>query len=235
VDTNVVTRFDQGPEDVYLIGADQQLAAAYYRNTIVHFFLYLSIAELAVLKACEHDVEQPVDAFWAEAMSLRDLLKFEFFFEDKDAYRNRLAKELFIHDQSWESRLEAGEGASMVRHFRPFTSHRVLRPFLESYRVVADNLNRMGSEAVLEDEPFLESCLALGRQYQLQRRIGNSASVSKVLFSSALKLARNRNLVEPAVEVEVAREAFALELQDVIRRIDGIAALAASRQAGMIS
>ncbi len=37
VDNDVLTRFDEGIEPVYNIGDDQQLSAAYYRNTIVHY------------------------------------------------------------------------------------------------------------------------------------------------------------------------------------------------------
>ncbi|MFP8881329.1 MAG: 1-acyl-sn-glycerol-3-phosphate acyltransferase, partial [Myxococcota bacterium] len=51
VENNVVSRFDGGPEVVYRIGAEQQLAAAYYRNTIIHFFVTSAIAELALLRA----------------------------------------------------------------------------------------------------------------------------------------------------------------------------------------
>ena len=39
VDNGVVTHFTEGLEPVYVIGRDQQLAAAYYRNTVIHFFV----------------------------------------------------------------------------------------------------------------------------------------------------------------------------------------------------
>ncbi len=51
VETGVVTSFAEGPEAVYAIGPDQHLAAAYYRNTIIHFFVTPAIAELSLLRA----------------------------------------------------------------------------------------------------------------------------------------------------------------------------------------
>jgi glycerol-3-phosphate O-acyltransferase len=76
----VVSCFKGGAEPVYQIGPEQQLQAAYYRNTVIHFFVTPAIAELALLRAAEPDVADPTSEFWDEAMRLRDLFKFEFFF-----------------------------------------------------------------------------------------------------------------------------------------------------------
>ena len=92
IETGVVTSFTEGPEAVYAIGPDQHLAAAYYRNTIIHFFVNAAIAELSLVRAAS--AADPIDAFWQEAMRLRDLLKFEFFFADKEAFRDELRREL---------------------------------------------------------------------------------------------------------------------------------------------
>jgi glycerol-3-phosphate O-acyltransferase len=49
----VVDRFAEGSEVVYRIGAQRELAAAYYRNSIIHFFVEPAIAELALIEAAE--------------------------------------------------------------------------------------------------------------------------------------------------------------------------------------
>jgi glycerol-3-phosphate O-acyltransferase len=236
IETGVVTSFTEGPEAVYAIGPDQHLAAAYYRNTIIHFFVTPAIAELSLVRAATAAPADPIAAFWQEAMELRDLLKFEFFFADKDAFRDELRRELAVYDAQWESLLARGpdEIYALLRRLRPFTAHRILRPFLEAYQVVADALARLGTQA-FEEASFLSRCLAMGRQYQLQRRIRSAESVSRVLFSTALRLAANRDLLDPvAARVEERRRAFAREIRATIRRIDAIDALAASRQAGLI-
>ena len=53
VENDVVSRFDEGSETVYRIGPEQQLKAAYYRNSIIHFFLNPAILELSLLAAAE--------------------------------------------------------------------------------------------------------------------------------------------------------------------------------------
>ena len=121
-----------------------------------------------------------------------------------------------------------------MRRIRPFSAHRVLRPIVEAYRVVADALLTQ-PDAPFDDAAFLTKCLALGKQYHLQRRIRSAESVSKLLFEAAVRLARNRELLNADIpNLAGRRRAFAEELRDLIRRIDAIGALAASRFAGLI-
>ncbi len=235
VDNDVLTRFEEGIEPVYNIGDDQQLAAAYYRNTIVHYFVNRAIAELALLHAGEGTGSAVLSRFWAEVMRLRDLLKFEFFFPEKEAFREEIRQELEHTAERWEARLASGElePEELVRRSRPFSAHRALRPFLESYRVVADQLVRLSPSQDFDEKRFLALCIGVGRQYKLQKRIHAADSISKVLFQTALRLARNRELLnEGEAGSTAARLAFANEIHDVLRRVDIIVALAASRRAG---
>jgi glycerol-3-phosphate O-acyltransferase len=234
----VVDRYAEGSEAVYRIGPERELAAAYYRNSIIHFFVDPAIAELALLEAAEaSEHDDRVAAFWRAAMQLRDLLKFEFFFPERDAFRGELHRDLANRDPNWEELLaRSAEGAQdLVKRSRPFNAHRVLRPFLEAYRVVADRLAQTPPGTVIDERGFIDACLGLGRQYQLQRRIHSAESVSKVLFETALKIAVNRGLVhstEP--EIEKWRRVFAEQIRATLRRIDAVEALAASRRAGLI-
>ncbi len=243
VGSGVVARFAEGPEAVYAIGANQHLTAAYYRNTIIHFFVNGAIAELALLAAAEDGVADSPAVFWDEAMRLRDLLKFEFFFAEKDAFRAELRAEIAGHDPDWEASVAAGSTAihALVRRFKPFSAHRVLRPFLDAYRVVGDALERLDPAAPFDETAFLAACIARGQQYDLQRRLRSHESVSKVLFATAFRLARNRALVPstPPSDADRAtlttrRRAFADEIRAAVRRLDAIDALVASRRAGLI-
>ena len=237
IESGVVTCFAGGSEPVYLIGEDQQLAAAYYRNTIIHFFVNGAIAELALLRAAEEDGRDRAADFWDEVMRLRDLLKFEFFFADKETFRAELSAEIAFHDAEWERGLADGRAAiaELIQRFRPYIGHLVLRPFLDAYRVVADALVRLRPGDQLVESRFLTDCLNLGRQYGLQRRIHSAESVSKALFETALRLVRNRQLIDPhAPALAERRSAFAGEIRDALRRVDAIDALALKRHAGLI-
>ncbi len=239
VENGVVTCFDEGPVAVYAIGRDQHLAAAYYRNAIIHFFVTAAIAELALLRAAEPNDPDPEGAFWDECMALRDLLKFEFFFPEKEEFLQEMRLELSIRDASWEARLaEGGEAISeLLRSFEPLSAHRILRTFLEAYAVVGDLLADRGQRSIEDEGAFLKDCLSLGKQYELQQRVRSRESISKVLFQTAFKLAGNRGLVDgDGVGERLAerRVAFAGEIGDAVRRVDAVDALAASRRSGLV-
>jgi glycerol-3-phosphate O-acyltransferase len=237
VENGVVAHYADGPEAVYRIKPDQQLSAAYYRNTVIHFFVTSAIAELALLRAAEEGGERTAETFWNAAMELRDLLKFEFFFEEKEAFRGGLRRELSIQDSHWQQSLGDGpvETLNLLRAFRPFNADRVLRPFLEAYRLVGDHLERWDVAVPFDDAKFVAECTGLGRQYHLQQRIRSAASVSQVLIRTALKLADNRGLLDSAEgDLSARRGEFAEEIRAAIRRIDAIETLAASRRVGLI-
>jgi glycerol-3-phosphate O-acyltransferase len=64
----------------------------------------------------------------------------------------------------------------------------------------------------------------------MQRRLHSPESVSRELLRGALRLAANRDLVDPGRdEVRDGRAAFAAEIADVLGRIDVIRAAARGR------
>jgi glycerol-3-phosphate O-acyltransferase len=59
-------------------------------------------------------------------------------------------------------------------------------------------------------------------------------AISKVVFASALRLARNRGLTTAgAADLAQRRERLARELREVMRRIEGVEALVRARHAGV--
>lgn len=238
VENGVVSVFTEGPEAVYSIRSDEFLTAAYYRNTVIHFFVNGSIAEVALVAALEAAEDDRVEVFRREALALRDLLKFEFFFADRAEFREELHAEMSLHDGNWEAKVKAGgkDLEALLLSVKPFNSHRVLRPFLEAYRLVGDQLARMDAQGKVDEGKLVTQCLALGKQYLLQRRVTRAESVSKVLFQNTLRLASNRRLLEGGQGEELAqrRQAFSQEIQRAIRRVDAIGVLAAGRRTGLL-
>jgi glycerol-3-phosphate O-acyltransferase len=196
VHAGAAARFDGGREPVWHVGPEQHLVAAFYRNSAVHFLVERAVAELA--RAQTDDVN-------AEAMRLRDLLKFEFFFPGQEEFLGNVALELAILDDEDP----------------PFAlAPLVLRPFLEAYLVVADCLTATSSGHRLREPAFLNECLGVARQWLLQRRLTSAESASLELFKTGLALARHRGLEGPGgLELEGARAAFAAELRATLEAI----------------
>jgi glycerol-3-phosphate O-acyltransferase len=224
----LVSYVADGREPVWLIEPEHQLAATFYRNSLIHFLLDTALCELAVLRAGE-DSQDPIGSFWAEIARLRDLLKFEFYFRDRDEHRRQVREEMDRHDPSWEERLRSGPGAAdaLLSEMRPLVSHVIVRPFVEAYRIVADVL--ASDDNLTDDAEVTRRALGLGRQYVAQRRLRSSESVSVLLFATALQLAGNRGLLDPGEDVAARRAGFLAELRDLLRRLDRIEDLAIRR------
>jgi glycerol-3-phosphate O-acyltransferase len=233
----LVTYVADGREPVWLIGPDHQLAATFYRNSLIHFLLDTALCELAVLGAAGSGSD-PVAAFWDEIGWLRDLLKFEFYFKDRDEHRRQVREEMDRQDRGWEELLGAGPtGAdALLARMRPLVSHLLVRPFVEAYRLVADVLvhdspgdDALGDDASAYEAEVIRRALGLGRQYVAQRRLRSSESVSVLLFRTAIELMKNRGLLERDSDVAERRVVFLAELRDVLKRLDRIEDLAIRR------
>jgi len=231
----VVMRRDEGQEMAYTIAPEQELTAAYYRNTVIHFFVNGAIAELALAGAAKQRGEQAIGTFWDEALRLRDLLKLEFFFPEPEAFRTELRRELDLLDRAWETRLAEGGKAveSLLGRLRMRLAPRLLRPFLESDFIVSRALCRLEPGAAFQEGRFLEACLAEGRQCQREGRIRSGAAISTSLFQTSLHLAQGRGLTGPDPHtLPERRAAFAEEIGTTLERLDASEGWDASRRAG---
>ncbi len=217
---NVVTEYTGGVEPVYAIERGQHLVAAFYRNSAIHHFVSRAIAELTLLRSSRPTWEQ-------EADRLRDLLKFEFFFPDRETYRAELVDELRLLDPDWERR----DGRELLEQAGFLIAHRVLRSFLDAQLVVAEQLAARDPRSPVVEKEFLAECAGVGQQMLLQGRLHGPESLSGELFASALKLATNRDLVDAGrEELRERRVAFAAELRDTVGRVAVIDEIDARRR-----
>jgi glycerol-3-phosphate O-acyltransferase len=223
----VVTRYDGGLEPVWSISPERHLEAAFYRNSIVHLFLGRAIAELVLMRVAEEPVPDAVVDGWEEAVTIRDLLKFEFFFARKRVFGQELREEIELIDPGWERRAgEPGAARGALERSQLLLAPRVLGSFLEAYLVAAERLAAAGDAGPIDQEALVTECLGVAHQQRLQRRLKSTESISRELFSNALKLADNRGLLGPGAAE--GREALAAGLQTLVRRIDGVRALASA-------
>jgi glycerol-3-phosphate O-acyltransferase len=224
----VATTFEGGLEPVWSISPARHLEAAFYRNGAAHFLVNRAIAELVVAKVAEPGVSDVRGEGWEEALRLRDLLKFEFFFGSKEEFADELALELVLVDPDWAERAARAEALSaLLADATPHLAHRVLQSFLEAYAVVAELLAAHDPGKPVDEKAFIKECLGAAQQWRLQKRLRSSASISKELMTNGLKLAANRGLVDPGDATLVERrKAFAAEIDDVVRRLAQIRALA---------
>jgi glycerol-3-phosphate O-acyltransferase len=210
-----VTRVDSGREPVWYIAPEDEHAAAFYRNSVIHAFLQTSIVELALAHA-RHAEGDRMEAFWSQVMRLRDLLKFDFYFADSAAFRANIAAEMAWYDD-WEARVAAGghEIDDILYAKRPLMSDAMLRVFFEAYEIVADVLRDAPPDVGQED--LIELALGVGRQYVAQGRVRSSEPVSTLLFATARQVVADQDLIAPAPDLAERRIEFRRELRDILR------------------
>jgi glycerol-3-phosphate O-acyltransferase len=209
-----ITRIDGGREPVWRIAPEDEHAAAFYRNSVIHAFLETSIVELALAHAQHADGDR-LEAFWSQAMRLRDLLKFDFYFADSAAFRENIAAEMAWH-QDWEAHVAAGgdEIDAVLYAKRPLMSDAMLRVFFEAYELVADVLR--DAPADIDEKELTQLALGVGRQYVAQGRVRSSESVSTLLFATARQVVADQDLLKPAPDLAERRIAFRRELREIL-------------------
>jgi glycerol-3-phosphate O-acyltransferase len=213
-----VTGVDSGREPVWRIEPEHEHEAAFYRNTLIDAFLETSIVELAVAYAARAEGDR-LEAFWAQVMRLRDLLKFEFYFAESTAFREHIAEEMAWQDD-WEANVRNGgdDIGALLYNKQPLMSHAMLRPFVEAYEIVADVLRDTPAE--ISEKDLTKLALGIGRQYAAQARVHSNESVSALLFATARQVLADQGLLEPAADLRERRQAFLAELRAILRDMD---------------
>ncbi len=215
---DVVERTEGLTETLWSIGPDQYLEAAYYRNTIIHFFVTIGITELALALGVVDGRAMDEDAVIDRAFELRDLLKFEFFFSSKKEYADEIRMELARYRIDGSASPEAPVVVDLSA-MQPAKSPIVLRPFLEAYFAVASALVTFGDTPTSVKE-LEKASLLMGEQLYHRGEIKNHEAVSTTLFTSGVELAENRGLLDLG---GVERRAFQEELAATLRALEGIA------------
>ncbi|HEX4563852.1 MAG TPA: glycerol-3-phosphate 1-O-acyltransferase, partial [Solirubrobacteraceae bacterium] len=232
VRAEVVSCYGEGTEPVWSIKPGRHHVAAFYRNGAVHHLVNRAIVELAIVGLPEAPPgEELVEAAAEDALRLRDLLKFEFFFADKPRFREQLAEELDLLDPRWRQRADTVEGArSLLAGAGTLVAHRALRSFFDAQLVVARRLAAREPRHAIDRDAFIKECLGVGRQMLLQGDLHGAESVSAELYASAIKLAANRDLTDPGREpVRVAREQFLAEISSTVARVARVGELESSK------
>ncbi|WP_275423846.1 lysophospholipid acyltransferase, partial [Virgisporangium ochraceum] len=233
--SGVLACYDGGTDTVWHIRPGQHLVAAFYRNAAIHMLVDRAIGELSLVAATEGGPDALATAT-TEALRLRDLLKFDFFFARRRDFATEMAHELAVIDPTVidPTVIDPTAGTGLheftpadarrwLQAANPLVSPLVLRPFLDAYHLVADRLAAHEDTAV-EETPLLDQCLRVGRQWAMQGRLGSEESVSLELFKPALRLAAHRDLLTPtAPHLHKRRTDFRDEILRTLHNIDVVA------------
>jgi glycerol-3-phosphate O-acyltransferase len=177
---------------------------------VVHFFVNRAIAEMALTSLVEDGGRDPEIAR-RRMLALRDLLKFEFFFPEREEFVNTVVTDIEVDVPDWETALATAGPVEVLAKMGEPVSYWALLPFLDAYQVVGDELEALRGR--FDEKRFLAACLDRARMYRIEERVFSGESASQVLFKSALALAGNRGLLEEGPHVVGGRQTFAAEVR----------------------
>ncbi|MGD2059704.1 MAG: 1-acyl-sn-glycerol-3-phosphate acyltransferase [Acidimicrobiia bacterium] len=195
---------------VFWLEDTQMIRISYYRNVVVHFFVNRAIAEMALTSLIDEGERDP-ELAKERMLALRDLLKFEFFFPEKEEFLANVSNDLEIDVPGWETLLGTTGALGILAKMGEPVAYWALLPFLDAYQIVGDELE--GQTREFDEKRFLQACLDRARMYRIEERTFSGESASQVLFKSALALARNRGLLESSDEAHSRRVEFAAEIR----------------------
>jgi glycerol-3-phosphate O-acyltransferase len=196
---------------VFWLDDDQMIRISYYRNVIVHFFVNRALAEMAIGAVAESGDRRP-EAVHDTLLAFRDLLKYEFFFPEKERFLADVGADISSDVPGWEDVLATTGALEIQAKLGPALAYWVVLPFLDAYQIVGDELEEMKRH--FDEKGFLKACLDRARMYRIEDRVISGESASQVLFKSALALARNRGLLDDSGDVSRRRAEFAAEVRE---------------------
>ena len=195
---------------VFWLDDEQMIRISYYRNVVVHYFVNRAIAEMALTSLIGGGRDP--ETVRRRMLEVRDLMKFEFFFPEKEEFITAVSNDIAIDVPGWEDVLAAAGPLGVLAKMGEPVAYWAVLPFLDAYQIVGDELERLWSE--FDEKRFLQACLDRARMYRIEERLFSGESASQVLFKSALALARNRGLLENGDGVVEQRKAFAAEVRE---------------------
>ena len=217
--SGVVKCFDGAQVPVYYIPDGQRLAAAYYRNTITHYFLHAALGEIG-LAMCALQIDIPsIDSLHSNVSALRELYKFEFFYKSADVFWNDVLQETGRRYPHWDNGDHSIQ--KLLRDKPPRFGHAILRSITEAYLIIAVALLDMDTRPVHDQKAFTQQLLAQGRQMLLRRTVSCESSVSQDLLTNGLRLAAHLALLDGrGSELSDRRTAFAESVVSALSAIN---------------
>jgi glycerol-3-phosphate O-acyltransferase len=217
--SGLVKSFSASQIPVYYIPEGQRLAAAYYRNTITHYFMHAALGEIG-LAMCALGIELPdAEVLRSNVGALRELYKFEFFYKPADEFWQEVLVETGKRYPQWD----IGEFSieKMLHDKPPRFGHAILRQITEAYLIIAVALMELEETHVDDQKKFIRQLLAQGKEMLLRRTICCESSVSQDLLGNGLRLAGHLGLLEGrGADIAGRRVAFAESVVSALSAIN---------------
>ncbi|KOY50613.1 HAD-IB family hydrolase [Polaribacter dokdonensis] len=219
--SGIIQKNKAGYKTKYTLNTREFLPATYYANMASAHLYHRAFIEIALVKI-KDEKSNRILSFWEEIMQLRDLFKFEFFYTNKPQFSSEIESELDLFDKNWRKTIsdENADITKLLAKQELFVSKGLLLIYLEANKIVCKTLQSWDLEDDFSDEDFIELCLFKGKELHWKNRISRLESASKPFLISALRLAKNKNLLPSDKKLDFKRlDLWMSQLEELTERL----------------
>jgi glycerol-3-phosphate O-acyltransferase len=188
-------------ETFYFVEDDNKLELEYYKNNIIHFFIYHSFVATSLLSGSEET--KSLDSIMSDYTFLKKVLNREFIFKKEDDISGRIRSiiEYFL-DEGLLTRSDMDGGYKITRQgFDRLPSWAALvKTFIEAYWISAKVMGQKKNSAMTE-EMLLKNINYLGKRYYKLGIIEHIAAISRISFQNAVSFI-NKNIINSSENLQ---------------------------------
>jgi glycerol-3-phosphate O-acyltransferase len=216
---------DDLEEEVFSLEDANRLTLEYYKNNIIHFLLPAAFVSTAIL--AQQTFRFSMAQLREDITFIKKFFKFEF------VYDNELSNEKMVEDvlQAFASLglvVPTDQNSAALPTDQPFvlthqgmqaahSFHNLVRNYFEGYWVVLRAFRYLHKKHPTEKD-FLKKIITLGQKVLKLELIERPESLSKIIFSNALKFYVEQGLLERKAEQENGEEASSEQYIDTGNR-----------------
>lgn len=192
---------DDLEEEVFTMDESKRLALEYYKNNLIHFLLPAAYVSTSIL--AQQTFRFSLAQILEDMEFMKNFFKFEFVY-DKDISNEKMMEEVLDAFDRMGLLHHVGDGDQPYllahRGLRAASAfHEILRNYLEGYWLVLRAFRYLQKKPYSEKD-FVKKVLSMGQKALKLQLIERPESVSKIIFSNALKYFLEKGVIEKKID-----------------------------------
>jgi glycerol-3-phosphate O-acyltransferase len=196
-------------EEVFTLEGTKRITLEYYKNNIIHFFLPLAFVSTSIL--AQQSFHFDLSQIFEDSAFITHFFKYEFVY-DNDISNEKMVRDVLevFERMNWLNRAEEDDSSYVLTHEGLKVAqafHGLLRNYFEGYWLVLRAFRYLQKKPYAEKE-FTKKILSLGEKALKLKLIERPESISKIMFSNALKYYVEKGVIDKKMDKEKDQELY---------------------------
>ena len=198
-------------ETFFFVDDDKKLELEFYKNCIIHFFIYHSFIALSLLTGTE--AEKTEESIISDYCYLKDIFDNEFIFEPENLKEKIRSRIQYFLNIKFIAESESGEAYKITKlGFDKLPIWAAMtKTFLESYWIAAKTMSQR-HDSGKKGESLLKDMNYMGRRYHKLGVVDHIGALSQINFKNAVDYI-NKNIIN------AQKDSGDMENQDTLKEL----------------